>query len=287
VQLEINAWRPARWANWMFEGKYEENDNSVTFTKGGFQGSRGSDEGGDWFISNVFEELDYENEFFFDEAEAKLYFFFNSTGPPTDALNFVAPVHEAIFNISASNENPATDLTFSQLTFTGTRDTYLNAPHGIPSGGDWALERRGAILIEGTENLLIDGCTFTKIDGHGAMISGYNRYATISNSEFSWVGGSAIASWGRTDGETTEEGFYSYNGNYPRFNKISNNIAREIGHFEKQNSFYVQAKVSKRQMATSTTELTHSIIIRTFFARRRRPSPPSKTMSSSTGPGRE
>ena len=54
-QVEVNAWRPARWANWMFEGDYESGTNSLTFTKGGFQGSRGSDEGGDWFIQNVFE----------------------------------------------------------------------------------------------------------------------------------------------------------------------------------------------------------------------------------------
>ena len=152
-------------------------------------------------------QLDFENEFFFDKATSKLYFYYNATSgtePPAD-LNLVTPVSESIFNISATSDAPAKDLTFSGLTLTGTRDTYLNAPHGIPSGGDWALERRGALLAEGTENLLVNGCHFNKVDGHGVFISGYNRHATVSNSEFSWVGGSAMASWGRTDGEIDEQ----------------------------------------------------------------------------------
>ena len=246
-QVEINAWRPARWANWMFEGDYDSASNSVTFTKGGFQGSRGSDEGGDWFIQNVFEELDFENEFFYDEAENKLYFYYNATSgtPPDNNDNFVVPTSETIFNISATRQEPAVDLTFSKLKLTGTRDTYLNAPHGVPSGGDWALERRGALLAEGTENLLVDGCHFEKVDGHGAFISGYNRHAMISNNEFSWVGGSAIASWGRTDSEVDENAINAKNGDFPRYNNIVGNIAREIGHFEKQNSFYVQAKTAQ------------------------------------------
>ena len=47
-------WRPARWANWMFEiGKYDEDTGNFTFGKGGNQGARGSNSGGDFFIENV------------------------------------------------------------------------------------------------------------------------------------------------------------------------------------------------------------------------------------------
>ena len=43
----------------MFEvGNYDSATNNFTFGKGGFQGARGSNSGGDWFIENVMEELD-------------------------------------------------------------------------------------------------------------------------------------------------------------------------------------------------------------------------------------
>ena len=61
---------------------------------------------------------------------------------------------------------------------------YLD-PHGMPSGGDWALQRTGAVFVQGTRSTLIDGCTFTKLDGNAVLISAYNRNATIQRSEAS------------------------------------------------------------------------------------------------------
>ena len=38
---------------------YDRETSTYAFGKGGNQGARGSDEGGDFFIQDVFEELDY------------------------------------------------------------------------------------------------------------------------------------------------------------------------------------------------------------------------------------
>ncbi len=46
---------------------------NYTFGYGGFQGARGENTGGDFFIENVFEELDNPGEFFHDEATGNLY----------------------------------------------------------------------------------------------------------------------------------------------------------------------------------------------------------------------
>ena len=43
---------------------------------------------------------------------------------------------------------------------------------------------------------VIDSCTFDRLDGNAVMISGYNRNATVQQSDFSYIGGNAIASWG-------------------------------------------------------------------------------------------
>ena len=53
--------------------------------------------------------------------------------------------------------------------------------------------------------MTIDACNFTRLDGNAVMVSGYNRNTTISNSEFSWLGGNAMAGWGFTN-ETSLEG---------------------------------------------------------------------------------
>ena len=65
----------------------------------------------------------------------------------------------------------------------------------MPSGGDWALQRSGAILLEGTERVEIQGNLITRVDGNGIFMSNYNRNATIDSNEMSWIGDGAIAAW--------------------------------------------------------------------------------------------
>ena len=72
-------------------------------------------------------------------------------------------------------------------------------PHGVPSAGDWALDRVGAVFLQGTEGVRFDACSFERIDGNAVMVSGYNRHATITNSDFAFVGGNAVAAWGYTN----------------------------------------------------------------------------------------
>jgi hypothetical protein len=54
----INIWRPSRWSNWMFRWRdWDSEGRRILFGEGGWQGARGSDDGGDFFIENVREEL--------------------------------------------------------------------------------------------------------------------------------------------------------------------------------------------------------------------------------------
>merc|ERR1719473_2108073 len=86
-EAQLFVWRPARWANWMFEMEsYDASTGKFVFGKGGNQGARGEKHGGDFFIENVMEELDSPGEFFYDKKTSKLYLFHNGTGaPPADA----------------------------------------------------------------------------------------------------------------------------------------------------------------------------------------------------------
>lgn len=242
----VQTWRPYHWASWMFEvGDYDSSTGTFQFSKGGFQGARGNDRGDNFYIENVMEELDSASEWYFDAPNKMLYFFYNAssgTHPPADTT-YVVPVLKTLLSVQAtSRSSPVSDVIIRGIKFRDAAYTYMD-PHGMPSGGDWGLQRSGAVFLEGTKNILIQECVFERVDGNAVMISGFNYNATVYKSEFAWIGDTAIASWGYTTGSSVAGmGWDGTDGNQPRFNQILYNFVHELGMFEKQSSFYFQAK---------------------------------------------
>ena len=241
----VQTWRPAHWASWMFEvGSYDSSSGTFTFSKGGFQGARGANGGDEIVVENVMEELDWPNEWFYDEDSKTLYYFHNATAgtePPSDTL-FVATQLKTLITVKGTMADPVEEVTIRGVNFRDTAYTYLD-PHGMPSGGDWGLERMGALFFEGTKGVIVDSCIFERLDGNGIMVSGYNRNTTIQRNEFLWIGSTAIAQWGYTSGtDIPGMGWDGTDGNQPRFSNILYNFAHELGIWEKQSSFYFQAK---------------------------------------------
>jgi hypothetical protein len=174
-----------------------------------------------------------------------LYYVHNSSSleaPPSD-IEFVVPVLKSLIVAKASQTSPLKNVKISGLGFRDTVYTFMD-PHGVPSGGDWALQRTAALFFEGTEGVTIEHCVFERLDGQALQISGYSRKFTVQYSDFRWIGDSAITSWGYTDELSDEgrKGFDGTDGNHPQENTIRFNVIREVGMFEKQSSFYMQAK---------------------------------------------
>ena len=247
----VQCWRPGHWASWMFEvGDYDSGTGTFTFSKGGFQGARGNSNGDEFYIENVMEELDSPNEWYFDPNTLELSFWYNAsagTVPPADTPYVVTQL-KTLIKIVGTQDNPVKGVNISGVNFRDTRYTYLD-PHGMPSGGDWGLQRMGAIYLEGTEMTVIEDGIFSRLDGNAIMISGYNRNATVQRNEFVWIGDTAIASWGDTTGTTVPGmGWDGTDGNQPRFNRILYNFVHELGIWEKQSSFYFQAKSCQNEI---------------------------------------
>jgi hypothetical protein len=78
-------------------------------------------------------------------------------------------VSQVLFNATGSSAFPVSNLTIRGLEIRDTALTYYGADqaskHGMPTGGDWTLERSGAVLLEGTEFSTISECLFERIDG--------------------------------------------------------------------------------------------------------------------------
>lgn len=227
------------------------------------QGGEGMVSGGKWWIENVLEELDCPREWFFNRTTRILYYMPNvtssSTGktapdPPPNADNFAATRTKVIFNITGSQKVPVVGITIRGLEIRDTALTYYGtdeaSKHSMPTGGDWALERAGAILFEGTEWSTVSECLFQRLDGNGIFLSEYNRNATLSHNEFAWIGGTAMAAWGSTgyclDSECKNRlpwgiGPDARGGNQPRYTRVIGNLVREIGLIQKQSSMWFQA----------------------------------------------
>jgi hypothetical protein len=112
----------------------------------------------------------------------------------------------------------------------------------LPSGGDWALQKQGAITMIGTEGVSISNNLFTRLDGNGVFIGGYHRGLALTDNEFVFIGDSAMASWGDTSTNLNANGSVSVpymvgpdgrGGEQPRGTKVIGNIGHEIGLWQK------------------------------------------------------
>ena len=196
---------------------------------------------GNWHINGVFAELDVAGEFYLDVAASKIYLFYNNSivppgtptpapnAPPPPSLVFVSPQLEVLFNLSGSSGSPVADVTFAGVDFRDQRDGFLE-DWIVPSGGDWGLRRAGALHFAGTARATVDGCSFIRTDGNSIALSGWNRNATISSSEFKWLGMSAVVEMGYTDEED------GTSGEQPWGTVITGCSFSEMGLLEKQSS---------------------------------------------------
>jgi hypothetical protein len=129
----------------------------------------------------------------------------------------------------------------SRLQFRDTATTLME-PHGMPSAGDWALHRGGALTLEGVVGAAIEQCNLTQIDGNGVSINGFARDVSVARSEMTFIGETAIALWGRTSqgvggGNVSlpaGEGIDGLDGEQPRGTRIVGNYIREVGGVQKQ-----------------------------------------------------
>ena len=220
------------WGNWIFaiEGR-NMSEREITFARGGFQEARGCAIGREWFVENIFEELDSPNEWFYDESEQHLYLYPNGTTPPSSGIT--TNLHR-LFNIQGTKDDPVYNITFINVTFTHTEPTYLQ-PYEVPSGGDYSIHRGGAVFAEGVDGFTVQTCLFDSPGGNGLFMSNYMRNAVVERNEFKFVGDFAIAAIGSSklmDGTTGEQ---------PRGTRVINNLIHDFGLFGKQTSAYMQS----------------------------------------------
>lgn len=265
----VHAWRPAHWFTVQWEvagaepatfGPTSSDGNGTGpsgtfhFSRGGFQGGEGFDSAAEWFIENVREELDAPNEFYFDPTTHQLFYVVNSTAEiNVSRAEFVATRHPVLFDVQGEDGDPVVGVTLRGLVLRDTVHTYLD-PHGLPSGGDWALQYVGAVRGNHTRDLRVERNLFTRLGGLGVALYGRNNRTAIIDNEFEFLGGSAVTLWGRTSAALNFNGSrgelpWSDHPNGPDSRRldcpldvtIQGNVANDLGIWQKQSSFVFQA----------------------------------------------
>ena len=228
----VHVFHSKHWGNFQYViDERDEKNNQLKWSRGGFQDRSGDSEGAEWFVENIFEELDSPGEWFYNETEQKLYLYPNGTDVPTSG---VGTMLQTLFNIQGSMDRPVYNITLKNITFTQTEPTFLES-YEVPSGGDWSIHRGGAVFVEGADGFYMEKCRFDSPGGNALFLSNYIRNAAVQDSEFKYTGDSAIAAVGSVD---LIDGT---NGNQPRGITIIGNLVHEIGIYGKQTSAFIQA----------------------------------------------
>ena len=233
----VHAFHCGHWANWQFAIDGRNNDlRQISWSYGGFQEARGCESGAEWYVENIREELDAPGEWYFDSDSGRLFFFPNGSVPSFG----IGTVLERLISVEGTTDLLVQNITIANVTLAHTATTFLK-PYEVPSGGDWAIHRDGAIFVEGVDGFLLQNCLFDAPGGNGLFLSNYVRNAVIEGNEFIYTGDSAIAAVG------TAQLIDGTAGNQPRGTKIIGNLMHEIGIFGKQTSAYFQSLACETQ----------------------------------------
>ena len=238
-------------------------DGKLSFKRGGWQEGRG---GGirdqPFFVEGVKEALDVPGEWWLDVPNQIMYYYphgnettATTTNRSTDGsselpddelkIDFVAPRLKRLIEVVGENsrDRTADGITLRGLTFAHTATTFME-PYEVPSPGDWSIHRGGAVFLENAQDVSIQECLFLRTGGNAVVVSGYAKRTHIANTEFAWIGDSAIVTLGRitmADGFTVDS--------YPEDTLIEGNHFHEIGIHGKQTSALFSALSCKTTFA--------------------------------------
>lgn len=232
----FHAFHCDRWGDWKFAvDKADPHTGNITWTLGGFQEARGCANGDSFMMESLLDFLDDYDEWYLQPSTNILYVMRNNSDPPpSDNTTYIATHIDCLIRLEGSVEDVVHTVTLSGVTFSHSSPTFMKS-FLMPSGGDWSVHRDAAVVLQGTEGVVVENCSFIGIGGNAVLITAYNRDAFIGYSQFRFVGDSAIVSVGNVNGI---DGLLQ---DVPINTRIVSNIASEIGLYVKQSGFYYHA----------------------------------------------
>jgi hypothetical protein len=230
----IHIFQNYHWGNFQWTIRAIDYTNKrIWFGRGGHQispkakaGSILVDRSSQFFIENVFEELDAPGEWYLDKDKGVLYYMPAASVDLKTAL-VEAPILQQVIRFVGTQDEPARRITLEGFRITHTASTFLE-PYSVPSLGDWSIHRGGAIFLEGARDCTIRNCWFDAVGGNAIFLNNYNRDNAVTGCKFTEAGESAICFVGAL--ESAIGTFLSF----PFQCSASNNLIHDCGVFGKQ-----------------------------------------------------
>lgn len=192
-------------------------------------------------VENIFEELDAPGEWYFDRNRSILYYYPLEGENPSEMV-FEVPCTKHLIELKGCS-----NVTISGLEMTQTERTFMQ-PYEPLLRSDWTIYRGGAILLEDTENCLIDNCYLHDLGGNAIFFSNYNRDSGVKSCHITKTGAGAILFVGSPDAVRSPSFEYGESvsfdnidrhpgpltDKYPAYCTAYDNLIHDIGLFEKQ-----------------------------------------------------
>jgi len=178
--------------------------------EGGWQNNRfAAAHKGYRMIENVFEELDASGEWYHNTNDGWLYYMpeadINLNDIKIEAVlqikhliniygDYKQPVSEMVILKSGNGlketivknyetATPVKNIHITGINFTGTKRALKETIEPLLRS-DWCVYRGGAIHMRGTENILIDHCSFKELGGNAVFVDSYSRNIQIKENLF-------------------------------------------------------------------------------------------------------
>eukprot|EP00051_Salpingoeca_urceolata_P029755 m.490929 g.490929 ORF g.490929 m.490929 type:complete len:941 (+) comp28859_c0_seq1:2-2824(+) len=239
----LHIYQSEYWGSWVFRlSGVDEGKGTFSFSEGGFQESRGGSIGGtggrglaqDYFVENVFEELDAPREFYYSSSDSELYWYpANASVAPADAQLTAPSLDKLLVVAGTSPSNAAQYITIQGITFQGASPTYMKASEPT-SGGDWAVHRGAAVMFENATNITLQHSRIANNEGNGLILSRYVRSALVTECELFNIGETPIVLLGAAD---LMDG---RSGTQPVHNTITHNYVHNWGIWNRQAGGYFE-----------------------------------------------
>jgi hypothetical protein len=205
---------------------------------------------------NIIEELDTQNEWFYDNKTGKLYFYPDSdTNIQDPSLTIEAAIGAELVDMIGNNyTDPIHDVTFDGFTFTNTKRTMFSIDQSrmayIPLlRGDWCVQAAGAVYMKNGKRLKVTNSNFTNLGGNAVFMYGYNDSNQIDNNEMTNLGASGVQVVGNNNSSADpsfwDNGYSTVKNpqivgpiteDYPRDIIVLNNNIQNMGIFEKESA---------------------------------------------------
>lgn len=242
----IHALHAYEWGGFHYRITGKDSDGNLQM-EGGWQNNRPNKMHDAFrFVENIFEELDAPGEWWLDKDKNLLYYYPEKDTDLNNALVEVARFYNTI-ELRGTAQKPLRQIAISGIRFAHNERSFMETKEPLLRS-DWTIYRGGAILLDGTEQCVIEDCIFEGIGGNAIMVSNYNKGAVIQRCHIYNTGANAVCFIGDTRAvRSPVHGYENHipyeqldtqagpaTNNFPQDCIVADNLLHDLGDIEKQ-----------------------------------------------------